>query len=259
MVCQDRPERSRHVHPSIARRTGPAPSARGSSRTAPAARSGPGGWRRTWAWRTFPAPPGSVQPGAGVGEQEGSVGGPSAKFTSSACGVSSTAPVAITWANLVRGDHAPGSVDAPAVGSVGMALEGTLRLGVEGGGVDEASHPSGEARGVGGAARRGDRQGDLGIEVRAAVERQIGLIGGRHQSGRHRVDEDHVREARGPVVVLGCLVGGGGDHGGPVAVGVFDGLAGERGVVERPHAPAPRRPPCRSRRASPARTGCRRR
>ena len=34
--------------------------------------------------------------------------------------------------------------------------------------------------------------------------------------------------------MLGCLVGGGGDHGGPVAVGVFDGLAGERGVVERP-------------------------
>ena len=69
----------------------------------------------------------------------------------------------------------------------------------------------------------------LALKLVQPLSVEVGLVGGGPSVVLgDRVDEDHVRQARGPVVVLGGLVGGGGDHGDAVAVGVVDRVAGER-------------------------------
>ncbi len=136
--------------------------------------------------------------------------------------------------DLVRGDQTGVAVRLPAGVRVGVGVEGARVVRVLGGAVDQTGVARSEPDGVRGAARGGDRDRDLGAEVRAAVEGEVALRRGREGIVvGDRVGDDHVRQRRGPVVVLGGLVGGRGHHGDAVPVGVVDGLAGEARVVER--------------------------
>ena len=136
-------------------------------------------------------------------------------------------------ADLVRSDRAPVAADQLALGAVRIGIESAGVRGVQRGAVDQPRVAGGEADRVRRAGGARDRDRDLGAEVGAAVEGEIRLVRDRAVAVGDRVGDDHVRQARRPVVVLGRLVGGRGQHGDAVAVGVVDGLPGEARVVER--------------------------
>ena len=86
--------------------------------------------------------------------------------------------------DLVRGDRAGIAADQLAARVIGIGIERPGVLGVQCGAVDQAGKAGGQPDRVRRTGGAGDRDRDLGPEVGAAVERQIGLVGRRPRPRR---------------------------------------------------------------------------